>query len=146
MEDKFKMTEEILRNHKEDKSYLEMWKRNLEIVKNDVEGVRAVDYSADKLSPTHKFNSNIENEVIKKSDAYDLCKQRINEYADKVFMVENALTILTDREKTIIERRYFDKAKNIDIATELNLTEEYVCDLKRGIVQRLSDIIFLGKY
>ncbi len=146
MEDKFKMTEEILKNHKEDKSYLEMWKRNLEIVKNDVEGVRAVDYSADKLSPTHKFNSNIENEVIKKSDAYDLCKQRINEYADKVFMVENALTILTSREKTIIEKRYFDRSKNIDIALELNLTEEYVCDLKRGIVQRLSDIIFLGKY
>lgn len=146
MEDKFKMTEEILRNHKEDKSYLEMWRRNLEIVKNDVEGVRAVDYSADKLSPTHKFNSNVENEVIKKSKTYDLCKQRINEYADKVFTVENALTILTAREKTIIERRYFDRAKNIDIALELNLTEEYVCELKRGIVQRLADIIFLGKY
>lgn len=146
MKDKFKMTEEILRNHKEDKSYLEMWKRNLEIVKNDVEGVRAVDYSADKLSPTHKFNSNVENEVVKKSKTYDLCKQRISEYADKVFTVENALTILTAREKIIIERRYFDRAKNIDIALELNLTEEYVCDLKRGIVQRLADIIFLGKY
>lgn len=146
MNDKFKETEQVLCDYKSDRSYLEMWKRNLEIVKNDVEGVRAVDYSADKISPTHKFNSNVENEVIKKSHVYDLCKQRINEYADKVFTVENALNMLTDRERIIIERRYFDRAKNIDIALELSLTEEYVCELKRGIVQRLSDIIFLRKY
>lgn len=142
----FKETEQVLCDYKTDKSYLEMWKVNLEIVKNDVEGVRSVDYSAPRLSPTHKFNSNVENEVMHKSNAYDLCKKNIDEYMVKVFKIENALNILTVRERTIIERRYFDRAKNVDIAAELNLTEEYVCELKRGIVENLSKVIFLGKY
>ena len=54
------------------------------------------------------------------------------------------MNMLTVREKAIIEKFYFDRVKNVDIAAELDLTEEYICDLKRGIVQRLSKVIFIG--
>lgn len=145
MEDKFKKTEKALYDYKVDKSYLEMYKMQFEVFKNDVQGINAISYE-EKSCPTNKFNSNVENEVVVRSKAFDLYKEQINEYNIKIMTIDNALNILTEREKVIIERRYFDRAKNIDIAGELDLTEEYICDLKRGIVQRLSDIIFLGKY
>lgn len=145
MEDKFKKTEKALYNYKSDKSYLEMWKIELENFKNDIEGVKAVSYD-EKSAPTNKFNSDVENEVINRAKTFDLYKERMNEYSIKIMTVENALNILSARERIIIERRYFDKEKNINIAGELDLTEEYICDLKRGIVERLSNIMFLGKY
>lgn len=142
MEDKFKLTENILKEYKKNKAILEHYKREFEKFKNNV-NLSAIDYSKTKISPTYKITSAVENEAVHREEIYDAFKRRIEEFSDKVFIVENAMNILNEREKFIIEKRYFEKAKNIDIAVELNLTEEYVCDLKRGIVNKLSEMLFL---
>lgn len=144
MEDKFKSTEEELKKYKENKSLLEAWKLKLELFKSSVDGgARTVDYSSAKISPTYKINSSVENEVMDRSTDFDWIKANVNEYDIKVRTIDISLKMLTVRERIIIERFYFDRAKNIDIALELNLTEEYVCELKKGIVERLSNVIFL---
>lgn len=144
IEDRLKDTEEELKKYKENKSMLEAWKLHLDIFKNKIDGgLRGIDYSSTKISPTNKVTSSVESEVANRSEEFDWIKSKIKEYDIKVRTIDIALKMLTVREKTIIERYYFDRAKNIDIAVELDLTEEYICSLKKDIIERLSKIIFL---
>jgi len=144
IEDRFKDTEEELKKYKENKSMFEAWKLRLELFKNNIDGgIRGIDYSAIKISPTNRATSSVENEIIDRSDEFDRINAKVKEYDIKIRTIDIALKILTVREKTIIERYYFDRAKNIDIAVELDLTEEYICSLKKDIIERLSKIIFL---
>lgn len=110
--DRFKSTEEELKKYKENKSLLEAWKLKLELFKNSVDGgVRAVDYSSAKISPTYKVNSSVENEVMDRSTDFDWIKANVNEYDIKVRTIDISLKMLTVRERIIIERFYFDRAK-----------------------------------
>ncbi|NFH81737.1 hypothetical protein FDA09_16615 [Clostridium botulinum] len=142
MEDRFKKTVTMLKNYRKLQSKLSMWNLQKEKMKYKFDGVNAIGYE-ERSSPTHKFNSNVENEVINRSFDFEVIEKNIIYYENQIKEIEIALDMLTERERFIIEKKYFDKIKNIDIALDLDLTEEYVCDLKRGIVNKLSDILFL---
>ncbi|MEN8433944.1 hypothetical protein NX821_001115 [Clostridium septicum] len=62
----------------------------------------------------------------------------------EIMKIENSLTDLTNREKNLIQMRYFNKENNRMIAAKLDLTEEYVSELKRIIVNKISNILFLN--
>lgn len=57
--------------------------------------------------------------------------------------IDAALNILTPREKEIIEKKYFKRMRNVDIAEDVNLTEEYLCDVRTGILKNLLGILFI---
>jgi len=115
---------------------------------NNYSTLSAVQYDKDSISKTYKFNSEVENKVIdiEKSNRelnseISILKNKKRSKEIQVKRIENLLTALTERENIIIRRRYFEKVKNINIGLELNLTEEYICELKRGIINKLSKLI-----
>lgn len=106
------------------------------------------DMFAEKSSPTNSFNSNVENEVIKREDReldnklqkLRLKKQYLIEDKEKI---ENALTLLSDTEYKLIELRYFSRNKLtwVNIALKLGYDETYCRKLRSTVINKLCDFI-----
>lgn len=140
----YKKTEAMLYNFNKTKSEIKNIELDLELLKSEFDGVGAIVYE-ERTGATNKFNSSVENEVIVRESRIKRLEQlkRIKEI--EIEKIENALSNLTQREQSIIQMRYFNKDNNRIIAAKLDLTEEYVSELKKGIVNIMSETIFLNK-
>lgn len=140
----YKKTEAMLYNFNKTKSEVKNIELDLELLKSEFEGVGAIVYE-ERTGPTNKFSSSVENEVIIRELRIKRLEQakRIKEI--EIMKIENSLINLTDREKNLIEMRYFKKYNNRIIAAKLDLTEEYVSELKAGIIENISNTLFLNK-
>lgn len=139
----YKAVESMLYNYKAMQVEIKNINLELEELKYEYEGCKAVTYE-EKSSPTYKFNSNVENEVVKKDCGPDKLENRKHKLKVQLEKIDNALEILDDREHEIVTLRYFNKVSNQDIARKLNLTEQWVCDRKSNIVKRLIPLILIN--
>ena len=144
MNSSYKKTEAMLYNYNKTKSEIKNIDLDLRLLESEIDGVGAIVYE-EKTGLTNKFNSSVENEVVaRENKVKKLEKSKLIKIIE-VERIDNALSNLTSREYNIIKMRYFDKEKNKHIAAKLDLTEEYICELKRGIIRNLVDIMFLNK-
>lgn len=137
----YKKTEAMLYNFNKTKAEIKNTDLDLEVLRGEFDGVGAVVYE-ERTGPTNKFNSSVENEVIDRDKKIEkmLKDKRLKEI--EILKIENAIESLTQRERDIIEMRYFKKYNNRIISAKLDLTEEYVSELKTNIVNTMTDIIF----
>ncbi|MHC1683432.1 MAG: sigma factor-like helix-turn-helix DNA-binding protein [Clostridiaceae bacterium] len=140
----YKKTEAMLYNFNKTKSEIKNITLDLELLISEFDGVGAIVYE-ERTGPTNKFNSSVENEVINREVRIRRLNQvkRIKEI--EIEKIENALCDLTERERSIVEMKYFKKDSNRIIAAKLDLTEEYISELKGGIINKMSETIFLNK-
>lgn len=137
----YKKTEAMLYNFNKTKAEIKNTDLDLEVLRGEFDGVGAVVYE-ERTGPTNRFNSSVENEVIDRDKKIEkmLKDKRLKEI--EILKIENAIESLTQRERDIIEMRYFKKYNNRIISAKLDLTEEYVSELKTNIVNTIKDIIF----
>lgn len=140
----YKKTEAMLYNYNKTKSEIKNIDLDLRLLNSEIDGVGAIVYE-EKTGPTNKFNSSVENEVISRDKRIKKLEQTKLIKAVEIEKIDNALSNLTLREYNIIKMRYFDKEKNRFIAAKLDLTEEYVCELKAGIIKDVMNTLFLNK-
>ena len=136
---------EVLKSYPRNQAKIDMLRLELERFKNDnstYTGVKGISYEQ-KGSKTNKFNSDVENEVIDREKRENELQSKIKDLTLMNLQIDAALNILTPREKEIIEKKYFKRMRNIDIAGDVNLTEEYLCDVRTGILKNLSGILFI---
>lgn len=146
-EDKFSKTEDILCNYRN----LEIKIKNIEIdienLKNDYNGIAKTGYG-EKSSPTYKFNSIVENEVIDREEKIDELIKHLEEAKSYNLnlkrKVDNALSTLTEEAHRLVELRYFSKPKKtwIAIGKEMNMDKDYCCKKRCEIINYLSDLIY----
>ena len=113
---------------------------------NDV-SVGGGDMFAEKSSPTNKFNSSVENEVIKRSETIQieidkLKRDKENRILEKE-LISTSLTLLEDEEKHLVELRYFSKPTRswTSIAAELNQSVDNCIKVRRKVIEKLSNYI-----
>ncbi|MBA4510205.1 RNA polymerase subunit sigma [Clostridium sporogenes] len=114
----------------------------IEYIKQHPDGVNSISYE-EKSSPTNKFNSSVENEVIAIDKKIEMLKEQKAEQVYWTSKIDNALEVLDQRSKQIIEMKYFEKINNTKIATRLNLTEEWICKLKNDSLKQLFKLILI---
>lgn len=143
----FKRTEHALYNYKS----LEIKIKNIEIdienFKNDYNGVTGISYE-ERSAPTNKFNSSVENEVIRREGktanlieylegikAYNLNVKR---------KIDNALSSLNEESYKLVELRYFTKPRKtwIEIGRKLNMDKDYCCKKRCEIINELASLIY----
>lgn len=139
----YKKTEAMLYNFNKTKAEIRNIELDLELLKSQYEGVGAIVYE-ERTGSTNKFNSSVENEVVIKEKRIKKLENMKKLKEVEIMKIENSLTDLTNREKNLIQMRYFNKENNRMIAAKLDLTEEYVSELKRIIVNKISNILFLN--
>ncbi len=144
MDNLSKKTEAMLYDYNKTKSEIKNIDLDLSLLKSDIGGVGAIVYE-ERTGSTNKFNSSVENEVISREIRIQKLEQVKLIKLIEIEKIDNALSNLTPREYSIIKMKYFDKEKNRYIATKLDLTEEYISELKAGIIRHVMNILFLNK-
>lgn len=139
----YKRVEAMLYNYKKTKAEINILNRQLEMLKNDYRGTGAISYD-EKSSPTNKFNSSVENEVIKRAKEIEELKDRIQSKEVEINNIDDALTILTENERFIITERYFNQTRNKELAIKLNVTKDTASRYKTAIINKLIPLLTIG--
>lgn len=137
----YRKTEAILYNYNKVKAQIKNIELDIENIKNDFNGPGAIGYE-ERTQITNSFNSSVENEVVARENEINQLLRYQKQKEIELLKVDNAIGSLTEREKLIIEMRYFKKYNNKMIAAKLDLTEEYICNIKRNAVNQVLDLLF----
>jgi len=137
----YRKTEAILYNYNKVKAQIKNIELDIESIKNEFNGPGAIGYE-ERTQSTNRFNSSVENEVVNREIEVNQLERYKRQKEIELLKVDNAIGSLTEREKVIIEMRYFKKYNNRMIAAKLDLTEEYICTIKKAAVNQILDSIF----
>ncbi|GAA0767157.1 sigma factor-like helix-turn-helix DNA-binding protein [Clostridium subterminale] len=138
-----KKIETMLYNFNQTKAEIKNIKLDIELLENEYDDGIGVNY-VEKTGKTNKITSTVENMIIRKEAQINRLNYAIKVKEAEIKKIENALEILTDRERSIIEMRYFHKESNRNISAKLYITEEYVSAIKSKAIKSLVNIFFLN--
>lgn len=99
----------------------------------DYENIQAVGYDNMPKNPNVNTSSSVENgldriEKLRNKKMYLICKQK---------RIENMLSLLNDRDRSIVELYYFKDYSLRDIAFQLDLNDNYISRRKAYILNKL---------
>ncbi len=141
----FRKTEGALYNYKTLIAEVENLKIAIAEEEKEYKGCSAMTYE-EKTAPTNKFNSTVENEVMTKEKQLNRLNEELKIKQLSIQRIENALEPLVDREKEIVELKYFKKLKTWEMVGErVNLSGDYCRNLGKDIIERVSKILFIEK-
>lgn len=142
-EDKnYKRVEAMLYNYKNTKAEIKILKRKLEVYENNYEGIRGLSYD-EKSTPTNKFNSDVENEVIKRAEEIQKLKNEIRLKEIEIENIDDAINVLDERAAYVITEFYIKRRQLKVISSEVHLNENYSSDYKSSIINKIANLIFL---
>ena len=145
-EDKnYKRVEAMLYNYKNTKAEINILKRKLEVYENDYDGVRGLSYD-EKSTPTNKFNSDVENEVIKRAEEIQNLKSEIRLKEIEIENIDDAINALDERAAYVITEFYIKKRQLKVISGEIHLDENYSSAYKASIIENIANLIFLKEW
>lgn len=111
-----------------------------------VGNLQSIDYSKDVLSPTNNISSSIENELINiEQNIPDKISELENKKKSKeriINKIDNALNILTEKERHIIEYRYFKKLEWNKISELIDLSDVRCRQIRKEAIHNIIDVIF----
>ena len=146
MEDKFKKTEYHLYQYKDIDKLNQINDIRIKKLRNEI-SLGGGDMFGEKSSPTNKFNSAVENDVIYREkniqpEIDNLMREKENRIIEKE-LIDNALDLLEEEEEKLVELRYFSKPTRSwdSIALELNQSKDNCIKIRRKVIERLADYI-----
>jgi RNA polymerase sigma factor (sigma-70 family) len=139
----YKKAEWLLYNYKKLKAEIKNIEIEIEDIKNTYVGVSAIDTSQESTSETNKISSTVENEVLDKERRIEYLESIKSSKENQIKKVDNALEILTEEDRKLIELRYFERVPNYKVAQRFNMTEEGCSARKRRIIENIKDILIL---
>ncbi len=146
MEDRFKKTEYHLYQYKDIDKLNQVADLRIKKLLNDV-SLGGGDMFGEKSSKTNKFNSNVENEVIKRDETIrfeidNLKRDKENRILEKQ-IINTSLDLLEAEEKKLVELRYFSKPTRswTSIAQDLNQSVDNCIKVRKKVIGKLSDYI-----
>ena len=146
MEDRFKKTEYYLYKYKDIDKLNQINDIRIKKLRNEI-SLGGGDMFGEKSSPTNKFNSAVENDVVYREkniqpEIDKLMREKENRIIEKE-LIDNALDLLEEEEKKLVELRYFSKSNRSwdSIALELNQSKDNCIKIRRKVIERLADYI-----
>lgn len=146
--DNYKKIEGMLYKYKKIKKEICNLELEVEFVKNNYEGCTGLSYE-EKGTPTNKFSSVVENEVVTKERMLKELSKRIELKQLEIEKIDNALSILNDKKKELIRLRYIDGQGRVSwpqIARQMYISESRCYQLKDETINELIPMIFISNY
>ncbi|MBE6089851.1 MAG: sigma-70 family RNA polymerase sigma factor [Clostridium beijerinckii] len=140
-ENLYKKVEGMLYHYTSNKIRIENRKIDLEELENDYRGIGCIGYE-EHTSPTNKFNSNVENEIVKRDEKIIRLRNEIKIMKNQILRIDNAMGELKDYERSLIELKYFKKVNHEKIADELGFEVESIAVMKSRIINKLVPLIY----
>ena len=145
MNNSFKEIEYYLYNYKNLDSLNSNAESRIKMLQDDIT-IRVIGYD-EKTGPTNKFNSDVENEVIRREeqieDKIKKLRCEINNRNNMKNIIKNYLDALDPEDKKLIEFRYFSKPKKswVQVSSQLNISIDWCTKNRRRIISNLSKLI-----
>ncbi|EJE7236787.1 sigma-70 family RNA polymerase sigma factor [Clostridium botulinum] len=139
--DNYKKTEYMLYNYKQFKVEIKNILIEIEDIENSYRGIGAMQYS--DMPKAHNINSAIEQEVEQKEKRIEHLNRLISKKENIIKRIDNALEALTDRERKIIELRYFKNLTHFKVAEILEVDVSTIYRNKKEIINKLSSVMFV---
>ena len=138
----FKKVEDMLKEYNNIKCKILNLKIDLDIIKNEVTGIKAIDYSKEYVSNSN-VGSIVESQVIHREKEKEILKieTEINRLEGKIRKIDNSISTLNELEQDIVREIYFKNNKAYMAARKLNVSESTVFKMKKSILNKLIKII-----
>lgn len=125
-------------------------KLELRDIRNSYQGCKAINYSYQTLTETNNISDSVANEVLEKmqlendKEAIILLKRRKIQFLTfRVKKIENAISILDEEERFLVEYRYFSKTKPSwhDVSEKLGYSERTCREKRDKILKKIKKYI-----
>ncbi|MDU3524260.1 RNA polymerase subunit sigma [Clostridium sp.] len=136
MSEKIKLLEKMLYDYRRNKIEIKNLKLDLEILENDYTGVGNIGYD-ERSSKTYKFNSSVENEIVRREKEMMDIKREIRLKEIQIQRIDDTIEVLSERENYIIKEFYFNNNQIKYISMDLSLAETYCSTLKTEALKKL---------
>ena len=136
MSEKIKLLEKMLYDYRRNKIEIKNLKLDLEILENDYTGVGNIGYD-ERSSKTYKFNSSVENEIVRREKEMMDIKREIRLKEIQIQRIDDTIEVLSERENYIIKEFYFNNIQIKYISMDLSLAETYCSTLKTEALKKL---------
>lgn len=146
IKDRYESVEAMLYNYKIMKVEIKNIDLDLNELENEYRGCGAVSFE-EKTGQTYKFNSVVENELELKNKQIEYLKRMRDSKQRKIDKIDNALTILDEKQKKIIELRYFANKKLgwFSICNKMELSDVTCRKIKKEAIKKLIPVIFISR-
>ncbi|WP_050608241.1 hypothetical protein [Clostridium niameyense] len=117
---------------------------NIEEVEKDYKGIGAISYS-EKTGQTFKINNSVEEEVINKEERIKYLKRIKRAKEIEVEKVNNALEVLNEKERRIIELKFFNERKKswTNVSRRMDMCEAWCRNLKNRAIKKMIPVLFV---
>lgn len=140
----FSETEGKLYNYNTTKVELNSLKIDLEYLKIEYQGCRAIGYS-EKTGETYNISNPVEDEVLEKERIIQDIENKIRKKERQIRKIENALDLLKEEEKRLVNHRYFSNRKKapswLDIAEEIGYSDRKCREIRNEIINKIKWLI-----
>lgn len=136
--------EGILYNYKSYKAEIKNLALEIEELSNDYTGCSSITFE-EHSTPTNKFNSNVENEVINKDIKIKQLEKRKRQKEIQIEKIDNVIEALPQDEAKLIRLRYFDRLNFKIIGQRLCMNSDYLVTKKSEIIMKMAKLIFLSE-
>lgn len=137
----YKKTEFMLYNYKNIKVEIKNILIEIEEVETSFRGVGAIVY--DDMPKASNINSSVESEIEQKEKRVEYLNNLIIKKENEIKRIDNVLEVLTEREKKLIELRYFENLTHTKIAETLSVDVSTIYRCKKEIIDKLIPLIFI---
>ncbi|GEM_PF-2507363 len=131
------MIEEWLEDYDSMKSRIEFLNEHIEDL---AEAGMGISYDKEAVSPTNKFNSNVENAIIK-MDKLDIFGE-IKRIQNTINAIEKALASLNDIERTVIENRCIKGKYYYQFCYKIGASERTARRIKKEALKKMRIVVF----
>ena len=139
-----KITEKWLRDYNDILIQLDSYKTLYNDVEKHIREGDAIAYDKDKLSPSNKISSDVEDKAITLANI----SIRINHLENKILVIKQGIKQLDEKERRIIELRFmqlnrWDKPLTwVQISREMNYDISWCKELRNRAIITLTEIMF----
>ena len=134
----FSDAEGKLYNYNSTKIELNSLKIDLEYLEIDYKGCKAISYADERTGETYNISNTVESEVLAK-------ERQIKDLESKIRKIENALELLKEEEKRLVNFRYFSNRKKapswLDVGEEIGYSDKKCRAMRNDIINRIKTLI-----
>lgn len=141
----FQKAERRLYEYEETKVELRCLEYELTIAQEEYEGCKAITYNLERTGVTNTVNDSVYEELIKKEKEILDKQKKINKKKIQINKVEEALSLLDDIEKTIVDTKYFSndrRKKNWQyVSMKTGYSDRQCMNIRNKLIEKIKGII-----
>lgn len=134
----YKETEYLLYSYKMFKISIENMKNEIEYIKNEEDGLTAINYDGINTSPTNKFSSSTEDTALSVSEKICYLEHSIRRIESKLERIDRALEGLTEIERQVIKQRYIEGLQWWQVGYQVKYSERHCKRIRTGAIEKIA--------